>query len=65
MGAASGSTHSAVTIRPWMLKTLPKTQPKTAAERPPATKTRATGERLRSHSPAAAMTSPWPMSPNM
>ena len=64
MGSASGSVHSGV-IAPWMLKTLPKTHPKNAAERPPATKSFATGVRLRSHRPAAAMTSPWPTSPNM
>ncbi len=49
----------------WMLKTLPNTQPKNAAERPPATKILATGVRSRSHSPMAAMTSPCPTSPNM
>ena len=64
MGSASGSVQRGV-IAPWMLKTLPNTQPKNAAERPPATKSFATGRRLRSHRPTAAMTSPWPTSPNM
>ncbi len=63
-GRSSGCSHSAGST-PCRLNTLPKSSPNAAADSPPTINSLAIGKRLRYHQPAAAMTRPWPTSPNM